>query len=148
MSKVNINEVSDILSVLEILPIVLKIGKEIFSVVKACRIPSLLGTFIGYLILLINELSTQHSILIVGDFSFDQMLSENVAEKGSLNQNLNLSQHSQNSTNIHGRILDIVFHTLNSNISFSLSSSYSDHFVPFSNLKDNLYTFISEYGFE
>ena len=42
--------------------------------------------------LLINELQTQHRILIVGDFNLDQMMPENVAKFDPLLQNFNLTQ--------------------------------------------------------
>ena len=46
-------------------------------------------------------------------------------------QNFNLSQHLQYLTLIHGRILDLVFDTLSSNIVSSFPSPYNDHFVLF-----------------
>ena len=42
--------------------------------------PCLLDSFIDDFILLINELPTQHRMLIVGDFNLDQMLPEHVAK--------------------------------------------------------------------
>ena len=57
--------------------------------------PGPLGSFIDGLILLINELPTQHRTLVVGDFNLDQMLSEYVAIVDPLIQNVYLSQHSQ-----------------------------------------------------
>ena len=77
--------------------------------------PGPLGSFIDHFILLINELSIQHRMLIVGDFNFDQMLLEHVAKVNPLIQKFNLSQRSQYSTHIHGGILDLVFDTSNSN---------------------------------
>ena len=79
-------------------------------------------------ILLINELSTQHRMLIGGEFNLDQMLPEHVAKVEPLIQNFNLFQRLQYSTHIHGGILNLVFDTSNSNAAFSLPSSYSDHF--------------------
>ena len=65
VSKVNI-ETIEIASVLEVLPVVLEIEKEtILSIVVYCM-PGPLGSFIDDLILLINELPTQHRMLIVG----------------------------------------------------------------------------------
>ena len=75
MSKVNIMEVIDILSVLEVLPIVLEIEKETLLVI-VYRMLGSLGSFINDFVLLIDELPTQHRILIVGDFNLDQMLSK------------------------------------------------------------------------
>ena len=75
MSKVNIMEVIDILSVLEVLPILLEIEKETLLVI-VYRMRGSLGSFINDFILLIDELPTQHRILIVGDFNLDQMLSK------------------------------------------------------------------------
>lgn len=67
--------------------------------------------------------------MIVGDFSFDQMLPVNAAKIERLIQNFNLSQGCQYSTHIYGGILDLVFAPSNSNAVSSLSSSYIDHFV-------------------
>ena len=93
--------------------------------------PGPLGSFIDDFTFLINELPTQHRMLIVGDFNLDQMLPEHVAKVDPLIQNFNLSQRSRYSTHIHGGILDLVFDTSNSNIVSSLLSSSSDHFVLF-----------------
>ena len=105
--------------------------EETFLLVIVYCMPGPLGSFINNFILLINELPTQHKILIVGDFNLDQMLSEHVVKVDSLFQNFNLSQRSQYSTHIHVRILDLVFLTSNSNTVSSLASPYSDHFVLF-----------------
>ena len=51
---------------------------------------------------LINELPTQHRMLVVGDFNLCQMLPEHVAKLDPLFKNLNLSQRLQYSTHIHG----------------------------------------------
>ena len=45
--------------------------------------------------LLINELPTQHRMLIVGNFNLDQMFAEHVAKFNPPIQNFNLSQCSQ-----------------------------------------------------
>ena len=131
VSKVNIIEVIEITSVLELWPIVPEIEKETVSLVIVYRMPSLLGYFIDDFISVINELPTRHRILIVGDFNLDQMLPEHVAKVNPLIQNFNLSQHSQYSTHIHGGILDLVFDTSNSNAVSFLLSPFSDHFVLF-----------------
>ena len=119
----------DVLSVSEVLPFVLEIEKETLLLVHC--IPGPLHTFINEFLLLINELPTQHRILIVGDFSLNQMLPENIAKVDPLIQNFNLSHWSQYSTHIHGALLDLVFDTSNSNAVSSLSSPYSDHFFLF-----------------
>ena len=67
MSKVNIIEVMEIPIVLEVLLIVLKIEKETILLLMIYYIPGLLGSFIDDFISLINELPTQHGMLIVGD---------------------------------------------------------------------------------
>ena len=67
MSKLNIIEVMEIPIVLEVLPIVLKIEKETILLLMIYCIPGLLGSFIDDFISLINELPTQHGMLIVGD---------------------------------------------------------------------------------
>ena len=66
--------------------------------------------------LLVNELPTQHKILIVGNFNLDQMLPENVAKVDHLIQNFNLSQPSQHSTYLLGGLLDLVSDTSNSKL--------------------------------
>ena len=131
MSKVNIIDVIEIPSVLEVLPIVLEIEKETNLFVIVYPMPGPLDSFIDDFISLIHELPTQHRMLVVGDFNLDQMLPEHVAKVDSLIQNLKLSQRSQYSTHIHGGMLDLVFDTLNSNTVSSLLSTYSDHFVVF-----------------
>ena len=80
VSKVNIIEVIDIPSVLEVLPIVLEIEKQIFLLVIVYHMSGPLGSFIDDFILLINELPRQYSILIVGDFDLDHMLPKYVAK--------------------------------------------------------------------
>ena len=131
MSKVNIIDVIEIPSVLEVLPIVLEIEKETNLFVIVYPMPGPLDSFIDDFISLIHELPTQHRMLVVGDFNLDQMLPEHVAKVEPLIQNVKLSQRSQYSTHIHGGMLDLVFDTLNSNTVSSLLSTYSDHFVVF-----------------
>ena len=99
---VNIIEVIDIPSVLEVLPIALEIEQETFLLVMVYSMPVPVGSFIDDYILLINELLTQGRMLIVVDFNLDQLLPEHVAKADPLIQNLNFSQHSQYSTHIHG----------------------------------------------
>ena len=74
MSKVNIIDVIEIRSVLEVLQIGFEIEKETFLLVIVYLMPGPLGSFIDDFILLINKLLTQHRMLIVGDFNLDQML--------------------------------------------------------------------------
>ena len=54
MSKVNIIEVVEIASVLEVLPIMLEIERETILLVIVYRMPGSLGSFIDDFILLIN----------------------------------------------------------------------------------------------
>ena len=54
--------------------------------------PGALGSFIDDFILLINELSTQHGMSVVGDFNLNQMLPEHVAKVDPLIQNFSFSQ--------------------------------------------------------
>ena len=131
MSKVNIIDVIEIPSVLEVLPIVLEIEKETNLFVIVYPMPGPLDSFIDDFISLIHELPTQHRMLVVVDFNLDQMLPEHVAKVDPLIQNLKLSQRSQYSTHMHGGMLDLVFDTLNSNTVSSLLSTYSDHFFVF-----------------
>ena len=105
MIKVNIIEVIEIPSVLEVLPIVLEIEKETILLVIIYRMPGLLGSFIDDFISLINELPKQHRMLIVGDFNLAQMLPEHVAKVDPLIQNFSLSQCSQYSTHTQGNIV-------------------------------------------
>ena len=131
VSKVNIIEVIEIPSVLEVLLIVLEIERETILLAIVYRMPGPLVSLIDDFISLINELPTQHRMLIVGDSNLDQMLPEHVAKVNPLIQNFNLSQRSQYSTHIHGGILDLVFGTSNSNAVSFLPSPFSDHFVLF-----------------
>ena len=91
MTKVNIIQVIDIPSVLEVLLIVLKIEKETFLLVILYHIRGPFGSFIDGFILLINEFWRQHRVLIVGDFNHDQMLSKEVVKVDPLIQDFNLS---------------------------------------------------------
>ena len=93
--------------------------------------PGALATFIGDSILFINELLTQHRILIVADFNPDQILPENLSKVNPLMRNLNLSQRSQYSPHVHRGLLDLKFDTPNFNALSSLASFYSNHFVLF-----------------
>ena len=131
VNKVKIIEVIEIPSVLEVLPIVLEIENEAILLVIVYHMPGPLCSLIGDFISLINEWPTQHRMLIVGDFNLDQVLLEHVAKVNPLIQNFNLSQSSQYSTRVHGRILDLVFDTSNSNAVSFLLSPFSDHFVLF-----------------
>ena len=131
LSKVNIIEVIEMPSVLEVLSIVLEIERETILLVIMYYMPGPLGSFIDDFISLINELPTQHRMLIAGDFYLDQMLPEHVAKVNPLIQSFNLSQRSQYLTHIHGGILDLVFDTSNSNAVSFLPSPFSDHFVLF-----------------
>ena len=119
MIKVNFIEVIEILSVLKVLPIIVEIEKETVLLVIVHHMPGPRGSFIDDFISLINELRTQHKMLIVDDFSLDQMLAEHVAKVDPLVPNFNLSQCSQYSTH-NGGILDLVFNTLNSYTASSL----------------------------
>ena len=83
--------ITDIPSVLEVLPVILEIEQQTLLLVIVYCIPGPLGTFIDDFILLINELPTQHKVLLVGDFNLDQMLPENVTKVDSLIQHFNLS---------------------------------------------------------
>ena len=131
VSKVNIIEVIEIPSVLEVLPIVLEIETGAILLVIVYHMPGPLYSFINDFISLINELPTQDRMLVVGDFSLDQMLPEHAGKVDPLIQKFNLSQRSQYSTHIYEEILDFVFDTSNSNTVSSLPSAYSDHFVIF-----------------
>ena len=91
VSKVNIIEVIDIPSTIEIFQIVLEIKKETFLLVMLSWAPGPVGSFIDQFILLMNELPIQHRILIVGDFIFDQMLPKNVANTAPLIQSFDVS---------------------------------------------------------
>ena len=81
----------DIPRALEVFPVVLEIEKETLLLVIVYRISGSLVTFIDDFILLINELPTQHRILVFGDFNLNQMLLENVSKVNPLIQNFNLS---------------------------------------------------------
>ena len=55
------------------------------------RMPGPLASFIDDFILLINELPTQHRMLIICDFNLDRMLPEHVTKLVPLIQYFNLS---------------------------------------------------------
>ena len=84
----NIIEAIETTSVLKVLPIVLEIEKETILLVIVYHIPGPHGYFIDDLILLINELPTQHRMLIADDFNIDQILPEHVPKADPLIQNL------------------------------------------------------------
>ena len=100
-----------------------------------------LGSFIDDVILLINELPTHHSMLIVGDFNLYQMFPEHVVKVDPLIQNFNMSQFSQYSAHAREGILDLVFDTSNSNIVSSLLSPYSVDVVIFLSTFHKLYLY-------
>ena len=83
--KVNIIEVTEIPSYLEILPIVLEIEKETILLVIVYCVHGLLGSFIDDFISLINELPTQHRMVIVGCFNFDIILPDHATKVDPLN---------------------------------------------------------------
>ena len=91
---VKILEVIDSSIVLEVLPIAQEIEKENILLVIVYRMPDLLGFFIDDFILFINEMATQHRILIAVDFNLDQMLPKHVTEVDLVILNFNLSQRS------------------------------------------------------
>ena len=72
-------EIIEIPSVMEVLPTVLEIEKETLYW-QQCLTPGLLDSFIDDFILLISELSTEHRMLIVGNFNLDQVLRKNIAK--------------------------------------------------------------------
>ena len=74
----------DIPSVLEVLPVVLEIQKEVLLLVKVCQVLGLVSTFIDDFILLITEQPTQFTMLTNGDFNLDQMLPENTVKVDTL----------------------------------------------------------------
>ena len=87
MSKVNVIEVLDIPSTIEILPVVLEINKETFLFLILYQAPGPVGSFIDEYILLMNELPIQHNILIVGDFNLGEMIPKNVVNICTFNSN-------------------------------------------------------------
>ena len=91
---VKILEVIDSSIVLEVLPIVQEIEMENILLVIVYRMPDLLDFFIDDFILFINEMATQHRILIAVDFNLDQMLPKHVTEVDLVILNFNLSQRS------------------------------------------------------
>ena len=139
--KVNIIEVTDIPSVLKVLIIKLEMEKETLLLAIVYCILGPLGSFIDDVILLINELPTHHSMLIVGDFNLYQMFLEHVVKVDPLIQNFNMSQFSQYSAHAREGILDLVFDTSNSNIVFSLLSPYSVDVVIFLSTFHKLYLY-------
>ena len=76
------------------MPVVQEIEKENILLIIVYRVPDLLGFFIDDFILFINEMATQHRILIAVDFNLDQMLPKHVTEVDLVILNFNLSQRS------------------------------------------------------
>ena len=74
VSKVDIIEVIEIPSVLEVLSVVLEIERETILLVIVYHMPGPLGSFIEDFTSLISALPTQHRIVIVGDINLDQVL--------------------------------------------------------------------------
>ena len=85
VSKVNIIEVIEIPSYLEVLPFILEIEKETILLVIVYCVHGFLGSFIDDFISLINELPTQQRMLIVGYFNFGLMLPEHATKVDPLN---------------------------------------------------------------
>ena len=104
VSKVDIIEVTETPSVLEVLSIVLETERETILLVIVYRMPGPLGSFIEDFTSLISALPTQHRMLIVGDINLDQMLPRLILLFKILTC---LSIH--NIHIIHGGILDLVF---------------------------------------
>ena len=103
VSKVDIIEVIEVPSVLEVLPIVLEIERETILLVIVYHMPGPLGSFIEDFISLIIALPTQHRMLIVGDINLDQLLPRLILLFKIITC---LSIH--NIQLIHGGILDLV----------------------------------------
>ena len=74
VSEVDIIEVIEIPSVMEVLSIVLEIERETILLVIVYHMPGPLGSFIEDFTSLISALPTQHRIVIVGDINLDQVL--------------------------------------------------------------------------
>ena len=72
---------------MEILAIVLENRTGDYFLVIVYRMPGPLGSFIDDFISLINELPTQHRMLIADDFNLDQILPEHVPKVDPLIQN-------------------------------------------------------------
>ena len=104
VSKVDIIEVIEIPSVLEVLSIVLEIERETILLVIVYHMPGPLGSFIEDFTSLISGLPTQHRMLIVGDINLDQMLPRLILLFKIITC---LSIH--NIQHIHGGILGLVF---------------------------------------
>ena len=104
VSKVDIIEVIEIPSVLEVLSIVLEIERETILLVIVYHMPGPLGSFIEDFTSLISGLPTQHRMLIVGDINLDQMLPRLILLFKIITC---LSIH--NIQLIHGGILGLVF---------------------------------------
>ena len=111
--------------------VVLEIEREAILLVIVYHMPGPLGSLMDNSFSLINELPTQHRMLIVGYFNLDRMLPKHGAKFNPLIENFNLSQLSQSSTYIHGGILDLVFDTSNSNAVSFLSTPFNDYFFLF-----------------
>ena len=139
-TKVNILKKYSYTGVLEILPVLLEIGKEIIFLVLVYRPPGPISNFVTNLIQVIDQLLAEYPIqapyrtIVLGDFNWDQMLPQHVSTFAPFSSHFNLCQRSNYSTHIKGGILDLVFDDkVDTDVEW-MFTPYSDHFVLLINL--------------
>ena len=124
----------DVVSQLEMLPVLLEVDKEqvlLILVYRTGPVRNFVAEFAEELLLL----PTNKRTIILGDFNMDQMLSNNVELLQPLVTQFHLHQRVKFSTHIHGGILDIVLDNSDSSEDADwLPCPYSDHFVVIINL--------------
>ena len=120
---------------LEILPALLQIENELVFLVLVYRRPGPIATFVRSIVETMDQIMSdnpvikQYRTMVIGDFNWDQMLSEHVATLVPFSSHFNLNQRSNYSTHIKGGILDLVFDSKRNNDVQWMFSPFSDHFV-------------------
>ena len=134
-AKVNVLKKYSYMGVLEILPVLLEIDKEIIFLVLVYRPPGPIGNFVTVLIQVIDQLLSEYPIhapyrtIVLGDFNWDQMLPQHVSTFAPFSSHFNLHQRSNYSTHIKGGILDLVFDDkVDTDVEW-MFTPYSDHFI-------------------
>ena len=124
----------DVVSQLEMLPVLLEINEEQALLILVYQTGPL-HNFVADFAEELSFLPTDKRTIILGDSNLDQMLSNNVEILQPIVTQFHLHLRVKFSTHIHGGILDIVFDNCDSSEGAGwLPSPYSDHFVVVINL--------------
>ena len=123
------------IGVLEILPVLLEVNNQLIFLIVLYRRPGPIGNFVFTLINAIDSLTKENlqygkcRMIVIGDFNWDQMISENVLSLTPFSSYYNLHQRSNFSTHTKGGILDLVFDSGCQNDVEWMFLPFSDHFV-------------------